>query len=93
MPFYAEDAGKDAMEGAHPQLLGFLRRNERGNTFAHLAGSLVGEGQGKDIPWLQALLQKVGNFIGQDTCLPTACTCDDKRRSIDAKHRLALTVV
>lgn len=42
-----EDAGKDGVEGAHPDVLGFAA-HELHDTFLHLGGSLVGEGEGED---------------------------------------------
>ena len=49
-------AGKDGMEGAHLQVAGRLLTDKLADAFLHLAGCLVGEGQGEDVPGLQTFL-------------------------------------
>ena len=93
MPFDAKNAGKNAVEGAHPEFIGLLGRDKGGNTIAHLTGSLVGKGQGQNVPWLHALFQQIGHLVGKDTRLATTCSRNDERRSIDAKHRFKLTLI
>ena len=52
----AQDAGEDAVEGSHLQVAGALLAHEAGNALLHLAGRLVGEGQGEDVPGGQLFL-------------------------------------
>ena len=90
LAFYAEDAGEDAMEGAHPEGCCLLGRDKLGYAVAHLAGGLVREGQGQYVPGLHALFQEVGYLVGEDARLAAACSCNDKRGGIVAEHRFAL---
>ena len=83
--------GKDAVKGAHPERRSFLGRYEGSDALAHLLRRLIGKGQRKDVPRLHTLLQKVRYLVGQDARLAATRSGYDERRSIDAKHRFALT--
>ena len=91
--FDAKDAGEDAVERAHPERGGLLGGDKRGDAVAHLAGRLVREGQGQDVPGVHALLQEIGYLISEDARLAAARTGYDQRRRIRAEHGLALVGV
>ena len=61
----AQNLGEDGVERSHIELTGCFIANNLAYAVFHLAGSLVGEGKGKDSPWLHALLQEISYLVSQ----------------------------
>ena len=73
--FPAQNASKDAMEGAHSDTHGRLCSHHGGYALLHLHGSFVGEGKCHDILWPNAHdIHQIGNLGGQNSCFATACS-------------------
>ena len=63
-----EDAGEDAVEGAHPEASGLripLWAKQFCDPLLHLPGRLVGEGEGQDTEGVHPLGQQVGDADGE----------------------------
>ena len=61
---------------------------------AHLAGRLIGEGDGQDAVAGDVLdFHQVGDAMGEDARLARPGAGDDEDRSVDGKHSFALGVV
>ena len=67
------------VERAHPHRAGD-RSDERGDALAHLVGGLVGERDGEDPRGVHALVDEVGDAVGQDPGLARAGAGDDEQR-------------
>ena len=91
--FGTENAGKDGMEGTHPQITCPLHAHLTGYTFFHLTRRLIGKGQCEDVPRLIAVFQQIGNFISQHTCLSRTCTGYHQRRPVVISHCCTLTLI
>ena len=85
--------GKDGVEGAHLQIAGLVQPHQPPYALLHLAGRLVGKGQGQDVPGLHALLHQIGYLVGQHARLARACTSYHQRGTIAIDDRLALTLI
>ena len=82
-----QQAGPEAVEGADPDpAVG----HEGLDPLPHLAGGLVGEGDGQDVVRLDALLQQVGDAAGDDAGLAAAGPGQDEQRSFEVRDGLAL---
>ena len=86
----AQDTAKNAVERAHPELGCLFGTHLAADTLLHLARSLVGKGEGQDVPWQIAMLQQVGNLVGEHTRLSAAGTGNDQRGSVTADDGLLL---
>ncbi len=74
----AQPASAHAVEGAHVEVLRIFAQ-EAGGTFAHLAGGLVGEGDGQDAPRRHApFTDQVGDALRDDPGLAAAGPGEDK---------------
>ena len=60
---HAEDALRDAVEGAAPELV-FFDAGQVFHTFQHFLGGFVGKGQQQDFVRFDALVYQVGDTIG-----------------------------
>ena len=68
--------------------------DQGGDPLLHLAGRLVGEGDGEDLPRLRAAgRQQVGDPVGQHTGLARAGASDDQQRTALVPDGCALLVV
>ena len=78
------------MEGGHPHPLRD-RTNQRGQTFTHFSGSLVGEGDGEDLarPGVE-LGEDPRDTAGEHARLAGACACADQQRRTLILDRLCL---
>ncbi len=86
----AQHAGAQRMERAEPEALGGLAE-DGGDPFAHLAGRLVGEGDGQDLVGEGAFGQQdMGEAGGQHAGLAGAGAGEHQQRAIDGFDRLAL---
>ncbi len=86
----AQDAHAGGVEGAHPHRLG-PAADQSGDPLLHLAGGLVGEGDGEHRAGMHlALGQQVGDPGGQDPGLARAGAGDDEQRAALVDHRGAL---
>ena len=56
----------------------------------HLAGRLVGEGDGEDLERGQALIDQMGDPVGEDAGLSRPGTGDDEQRPAVVQHRVVL---
>ena len=88
-----QDAGEDAVEGAHVEMLSQVVAHQFSDTLLHLAGRLVGKGECHDAPGLHTLLQQIGNLISKHTRLSGTCAGYHQRRSIYITHSLLLRFV
>ena len=68
----AQQAGENGVERAHPQLGGDIGARKRFDALAHLAGSLVGEGERHDAPRFVAQPEQMHDFVGQHARLARA---------------------
>ena len=85
----AQQAGAEAVEGADPDA---AAGHEGLDALAHLAGGLVGEGDGEDVAGPDALLEQVGDAAGDDARLAAAGAGQDEQRPFDVRDGLALGV-
>ena len=69
-----------------------LPGHERLDALPHLAGGLVGEGDGQDVARPHALLEQVGDAAGDDARLAAAGAGEDQQRALEVRDRLALGV-
>ena len=74
----AQQAGAEAVEGADPDA---AARHQRLDALPHLAGGLVGEGDGEDVVGPDALVQQVGDAAGDDARLAAAGPGQDQQRA------------
>jgi len=63
------------------------------DTFLHLPCRLVGEGEGQDLKGVGALMQELGDAVGEHSCFPTSCSCHNHHRTLGTEHGLALWLV
>ena len=90
--FGAEHTGEDRVEGAHPEVAAFAS-HQLDDTFFHLVGGLVGEGQCQDAESIDAEFHEVGYAVGEGACLAAAGAGNNHHRPIDAFCRLTLRFV
>jgi hypothetical protein len=89
----SQDPHAGGVEGADPHRLG-PRTDQGGHALLHLAGRLVGEGDGQDLPWLRAPgSQQVRDPVREDAGLAGAGAGHDQERTALVPDRLALRVV
>ena len=79
---FAEEAHTERMERRERDELRLIGLHGGSDTFAHLLGSLVGEGHREDRGRIDTLRHKPGNAGGQDAGLPRAGTSEDKHRPL-----------
>ena len=89
----AQQAGKDGVERAHPQLGCHIGACQRLDALTHLACGLVGERERHDAPWFIALMEQVHDLIGQHTRLSRPRTGNHQLRPVAILDRGALLVV
>ena len=75
-----EDAHARRVERAHPHRPDD-RTDERPHPLAHLVGRLVGERDRQDPPWMDALVDEVGDAVGEHAGLPRTRPGDDEQRA------------
>src|SRR5699024_3437152 len=89
----AEDAYTGGVKRAHPDAL----RTEAYyfvHSLPHLAGRLVGKRDRQDIPGVDpAVLDQMGNAVGQHPCLARSGPCQDQKRSLCAEYRFLLLFI
>ena len=86
----AQDPHARRVERHHPHRLG-ARADEVGDPLLHLAGRLVGEGDGEDLAGLDVPGgQQVGDPVGEDPGLAGPGTGDDEQRRAVVDDGLAL---
>ena len=77
--FPSQDVRKDAVERSHVQIACLFHAYQRSDALFHLVGSLIGECEGKDIPWFQVgVAQQIGYLVGQYTRLARAGTSNNQ---------------
>ncbi len=76
-----EDAHARRVEGRHPHRLDH-RPDEVADALAHLGGGLVGERDGEDVRRPHALVDQVGDAVGEHAGLARAGTGDDEQRPV-----------
>ena len=74
-----QDAHARRVERAHPHRPGH-RPDERGDAVAHLVGGLVGERDGEDLRRGHALVDQVGDAVGEHPRLARTGAGDDEQR-------------
>ena len=89
----AEDPHAERVEGTHGHGLNGLFRDHTADPLAHLAGSLVREGNGEDLRGLDPLLQHVGDAAGHGAGLAGAGTCQEHDRAVEGAHGFALGLI
>ena len=75
-----QDAHARRVERGHPHRSGD-RADQFGDAAAHLVGRLVGEGDGQDRRRRHALVDEVGDAMGEHPGLARSCAGDDEQRS------------
>ena len=88
-----QDPGADGVEGADGRLARRLLADEPGDPLAHLAGRLVGEGDGHDLPRFVARGDEVRDAVSEHPRLPAAGAGQDEERAGEVTDRLALWLV
>jgi hypothetical protein len=85
----AEQADADRVEGADPEILADVRPEQLIEPGLHLAGGLVGEGDGEDAVGRDAVERdEVGDPVDDDARLAAAGAREDQERAIEVGHRL-----
>ena len=85
----AQDLVADGVERPAPEAVRAVGQ-EVGDALQHLAGGLVGEGQQEDVLRLDAVLQEVGDAVGQRARLAATRPGDDEHRPRPGGDGLAL---
>jgi len=89
---HAQDASADGVEGAQRYVAANIGAYESEDAVAHLAGGLVGEGDGQDAAGVNPLVgDEVGDAVGDDAGLAAAGPRQDKERPLADLHSLALS--
>jgi hypothetical protein len=82
------------VDGLDPEVGRPGRAEQPEEPLAHLAGGLVGEGDGQDVPGEDALLlHQPGDPVDDDAGLAAAGAGQDQQRPVAVDHRLALGLV
>lgn len=84
---------EDGMKSPHPEARSGTATYQPGNPLFHLPGRLVGKGKRYDVIGLVALLQQIGNFIGQYPRLARPGPGYYQSRPVVVQHRLFLAFV
>ena len=91
--FCSENMREDRVEGAHVDVA-CLRTNNGLYALFHLLCSLVGEGEGEDVPWFQTFLaDEIGNLVGEHSGLSRTGTRYNELRAIAVFYGGALTLI
>ena len=78
------------MEGADPDIFS-TEAYDLIDTLAHLAGSLVGEGQCQNMVWVHiVVVNQICNPVCQNSCLTGTGTCKNQERSLEMFYRFLL---
>ena len=85
--------GEHRVEGTHPKHGCSTLTHTRGNTLLHLTRSLVGKGEGKDGPWLEAVFKQIGNLVCKYTGLARTGTGNYQLRPVKVTHGVKLCPV
>ena len=88
----AQDAGKDGVEGAHPEVTGFIAY-QLGDTFLHFGRSLVCKCQSQYVEAVDAELDKMSYAICKGSGLAASGTGNNHYRAFRAGCRVALGFV
>ena len=89
---HAQDAGKETMEGARPDVGGLLTHH-LADALLHFPCRLVGERQGQDLPGRRPLLDDVGDAVGEHPRFARSGTGHHQHRTLDGRGGLPLYVV
>ena len=85
MDIAAQDTATGGMEGGNQW--GVAATQQTLDPFCHLTGGLVGEGDGQDIPGTDAaVVNQMGDAVGNDTGLARACAGQDQKRPFAMQH-------
>ena len=82
----AQDARKDAVEGAHPQTLCLLCTHLQCDAGLHLFCSFVGESQGHNLPRFHAHTEQMSNLMSEHTRLAGTGAGNHQRRTVAIFH-------
>ena len=83
----AQHAHAHGVERAHPHAAHAPALQEALQALLHLAGGLVGKGDGEDLPGHDAqVLQHVGDAVRQHARLARAGACQHEQRALHLKH-------
>ena len=93
LAFDAQDAGKDTVKGAHPQVPRLAFAHQLADAILHFSGRLVREGQGQNGERIHPLHHHVGDAVRQHPCFPRASSCNDHHRTIDVGSSFSLRIV
>ena len=91
-PVPPQHAVADGMKRPAPEPAG-VDREQIGDAVEHLAGGLVREGEEEDVARVDALLEQVGDAIGEGARLARAGPGDDEQRSRRRGHGRVLLFV
>ena len=87
----AQHAHADGVEGGHQRRLEPGGREERLHAPGHLAGRLVGEGDGEDVSGVHAAhADQIGHAVGDDARLAASGRGEDEERAVAGDDGLAL---
>ena len=84
-----EDAGAHGMKGADPYLVSALA-HQGAHALTHLFGGLVGKGDRQNMPRLYAVVDQVGNAVGERARLAAARARQNEHRPFEGFGGLAL---
>ena len=88
----SENASAHGMKCAYPDLLAGLA-DKGGYALAHFSGGLVGKGDRQNIPRRYAVIDQVGNTVGQRTGFAAARACQNQYGSFQGFSRFALLLI
>ncbi len=86
----AQNTREDRVEGAHADVATATVGQHLGDSFAHLPGGLVGEGERQNPKGCNALLDHIGDARGEHARFARPRTGDDQRRAVVMNDRLPL---
>src|SRR4030042_1264419 len=81
------------MKGAHPQVTCYLSTRYSGNSFLHLSGCLVSEGESKDLSGRNSFLKKMCYPVRKNPCFTRTCSGNNKRWSFRMDNSLLLSFI
>ena len=81
------------MKRTHVYILGRTSTHQCPDTLLHLAGRLIGKGQGQYVPGLHALLYQIGYLVRKHTGLARSGSGNYQRGAVVVDHGFALTLI
>ena len=88
----AQNTGAHGVKGAHPYVVTAFA-NQLVHAFLHFFGGFVGKGDGQNMPRRNAMINQIGNAVGERACFAAACACQNQNRAFQRFGSFALLTV